>query len=237
MDGMKSIRPVASRDRVLSDSELALALRAAKALGGRYGPFYELLIATGQRRDEVAALDWSELNRTERTWTLPRERAKNGMANVIPLNDLAMAALNGLAGDEEKWPGRGYVFRATAKTPISGFSKAKRALDAKMLDLAREDAEAVGDDPDQVTLQPWRLHDARRTLATGLQKLGVRFEVTEAVLNHTSGISRAGVAGIYQRHGWGPEKRAALDAWAAHCAALLAPAENASNVVALRQKA
>jgi hypothetical protein len=61
------------------------------------------------------------------------------------------------------------------------------------------------------------LHDLRRTL----QRLGVRLEVTEAVLNHLSG-SRAGVVGIYQRHDWAEEKRAAFDAWSAH---LLAAAE------------
>jgi hypothetical protein len=61
----------------------------------------------------------------------------------------------------------------------------------------------------------WRIHDLRRTLATGLQRLGVRLEVTEAVLNHISG-SRAGIVGVYQRHDWADEKRAALDAWAIH---------------------
>jgi hypothetical protein len=66
-------------------------------------------------------------------------------------------------------------------------------------------------------LVPWTLHDLRRTVATGLQRLGVRLEVTEAVLNHVSG-SRAGVAGVYQRHDWAVEKRAALDGWAAHVA-------------------
>src|SRR6185503_17661262 len=82
-------------------------------------------------------------------------------------------------------------------TPFSGWSKAKSALDA-----------ASG-------VSSWWLHDLRRTLATGLQRLGVRLEVTEAVLNHLSG-SRAGVVGIYQRHDWAVEKRAALDAWSAH---------------------
>jgi len=236
LEGMEALRPVESRDRVLSDAELALALRAADELAQPYGPFYGLLFATGQRRDEVAALDWAELNRAELLWTLPRERAKNGKANIVPLNAHAIAALDRVAGGD-KWPSRGLVFPATDKTPISGFSKAKKALDAKMLDLARSDAEQAGDNPEAVQLTPWRLHDARRTLATGLQRLGVRFEVTEAVLNHTSGISRAGVAGVYQRHGWAPEKRAALDAWAAHCDRLLNPEEEASNVVALRQGA
>jgi hypothetical protein len=64
------------------------------------------------------------------------------------------------------------------------------------------------------------LHDLRRTLATGLQKLGVRFEVTEAVLNHVSG-ARSGVAGVYQRHTWTKEKRAALEDWSAHLVKLI----------------
>ena len=85
---------------------------------------------------------------------------------------------------------------------FNGFSKAKAALDK---------ASGVKD---------WRLHDLRRTLATGLQKLGVRLEVTEAVLNHIAG-SRAGIVGVYQRHNWADEKRAALDAWGAHVAALV----------------
>ena len=88
-------------------------------------------------------------------------------------------------------------------TPFGGWSKAKAQLDA-----------ASG-------VSGWWLHDLRRTLATGLQRLGMRLEVTEAVLNHVSG-SRAGIVGIYQRHDWAAEKRAALDAWSAH---LLAAAE------------
>jgi integrase len=89
------------------------------------------------------------------------------------------------------------VFPGERGTPFSGWSKAKSALDT-----------ASG-------VSGWWLHDLRRTLATGLQRLGVRLEVTEAVMNHLSG-SRAGVVGIYQRHDWAQEKRAALDAWSAH---------------------
>lgn len=97
------------------------------------------------------------------------------------------------------------MFSTTGKTPVSGFSKAKCRLDDYMI-------RAVGTD---VGVEPWRLHDLRRTLATGLQRLGVRFEVTEAVLNHVSG-ARGGIAGVYQRHDWASEKRDALISWAAH---------------------
>jgi len=101
------------------------------------------------------------------------------------------------------------IFPGERGTPFSGWSKAKSALDTTS------------------GVSGWWLHDLRRTLATGLQRLGVRLEVTEAVLNHLSG-SRAGVVGIYQRHDWAEEKRAALDAWSAH---LLAAAEGRLTAV------
>ena len=82
-----------------------------------------------------------------------------------------------------------------------------------------------------ISIQAWRLHDLRRTLATGMQRLGVRFEVTEAILNHVGG-SRSGVAGIYQRHDWGPEKNLALQSWADHVASVLTTADK-TNVVQL----
>ena len=102
------------------------------------------------------------------------------------------------------------VLPGAVGTPFAGWSKAKRTLDIAIKDAR---AKAVGASPSP--LAPWSVHDLRRTVATGLQRLGVRLEVTEAVLNHISG-SRGGIAGVYQRHDWASEKRAALDAWAAH---------------------
>lgn len=238
MDGMKAPPAPPSRDRVLSDEELSLALRAADQLGWPFGPLYQLLFATGQRREEVAGLNWSELDRANAVWTLPRERSKNGEANVIPLNRHALAVLNRLAGQEgtgrREWPRRGLIFTTTGTTTVSGYSHAKHRLNALIAKLAAEDATAAGKPLQYVSVAPWRLHDARRTLATGLQRLGVRFEVTEAVLNHTAGASRSGVAAVYQRHGWGPEKRQALDAWSDHCDRVLAPAASMDNLVTLR---
>jgi integrase len=99
-------------------------------------------------------------------------------------------------------------------SPFSGWSKAKGRLDA---------ASDVRD---------WVLHDLRRTMATGLQRLGVRLEVVEAVLNHRSG-SQAGIVGIYQRHDWAAEKRAALDSWAHHILAITSGAKTTGNLVHL----
>ena len=240
MDGMTPPPAVASRDRVLSEEELALVLRAAGSLDGPFGPFYLMLFATGQRREEVAGLDWSELDRKNADWNLPRQRSKNGMASIIPLNRNAVAVLDKLAQQQEserpRWPREGLIFTTTGTTSVSGHSRAKARLDAEIETLAAKDAQGAASGALPLSVAPWRLHDARRTLATGLQRLGIRFEVTEAILNHTSGTSRSGVAAVYQRHGWGPEKRAALDAWSEHCDRLLNPAPDANNIISLRHR-
>ena len=133
-----------------------------------------------------------------------------------------MSCVDQLAGGQA-WPRTGLVFSTTARSPISGFSKAKRRLDKEVRDRLEADAE----------FEPWRVHDLRRTLATGLRRLGVRFEVTEAVLNHVSG-AKGGVAGVYQRHDWKDEKRAALDGWARHIERLVSASPTSSNVVVLK---
>ncbi len=139
-------------------------------------------------------------------WTLPGERTKNGEPNYIPLNDLAVEEFDKVAGGED-WPKRGRTFATSSGAAFSGFAKGKAKLDS----LIEGD---VGN-----PIAPWRLHDLRRTVATGFQRLGVRFEVTEAILNHVGG-SRAGVAGIYQRHDWKPEKIEALRLWNHHLEAI-----------------
>jgi integrase len=202
-EGFKAPPAVASRERVLTDDELAQVWRASLQLSYPFGPIIRLLMLTGQRREEVTGLQWGELNRADAEWLMPGDRSKNGRAHTVPLSPLAVAEIESFAGPN--WPRAGFVFSTTGTTRVSGHSRAKSRLDR----LIRESTGAE--------LPPWRLHDLRRTLATGLQKLGVRFEVTEAVLNHVSG-ARSGVAGVYQRHTWTQEKRAALDDWSAHLA-------------------
>jgi integrase len=219
-----------ARDRVLTDQELRWVWLASASLGYPFRALYRLLTATGQRREEVSALDWRELNRAAAEWTLPAARAKNGIASIVHLSALAIAELDEIAG-EERWPKRGLVLSTTGKTPVSGYSKGKARLDAALMKLARAEAVEAGDDPEHVEIAPWRVHDLRRTFATGMQRLGVRFEVTEAVLNHVSG-SKAGVAGVYQRHDWRDEKRDALNAWAAHVERIVSGVEE-TNVVQL----
>ena len=93
MADMKAPASVSSRDRVLSDVELAACWRAAEAEGGPFGPIVQLLIATGQRREEVVAMDWSEIEFDDASWTIPAERSKNGIAHIVPLNGQALALL------------------------------------------------------------------------------------------------------------------------------------------------
>ena len=200
MDGMKSPPAVESRDRILGDQELMMIALFAEDLGTPFEQFVRMLVVTGQRRDEVAGMRWSELNRSATLWTIPAARSKNKRVHRFPLNSIAVRALDKIA-DGEKWPTAGLVFTTTGSTPISGFSKMKKRLDAA-IERGRG-----------APVVPWRLHDLRRTFATNMQRLGVRFEVTEALLNHISG-SKAGVAGVYQRHDWTPEKADAVRLWA-----------------------
>jgi integrase len=192
---------VTKRDRVLSDEEAAAIWLAAGEAARPYGTIVRLLMLTAQRRDEVAGMTWAEFSDDLMTWTIPGTRTKNGVPHLVPLSQPARELLQGAQKDRRAK--LALVLPGERGTPFSGWSKAKSALDT-----------ASG-------VSGWWLHDLRRTVATGLQRLGVRLEVTEAVLNHLSG-SRAGVVGIYQRHDWAEEKRSALDAWSAH---LLAAAE------------
>ena len=158
-----------------------------------------LLLLTGQRRSEVFEAKRNEFDLKASMWTIPAERAKNGVAHLVHLSEPAHAIVEGILKDD----GSDWLFPADGnpKNPASGISKAVERMRAGL-------RAALGDD-----LPQWSLHDIRRTVATGLQRLGIRFEVTEAVLNHVSG-SKGGIAGVYQRHNWADEKRTALDAWA-----------------------
>ncbi len=190
------LSPVAKRDRVLSDAELAAVWRAADGPGS-FDAIVRMLILTGQRRGEVAGMTWGELDDDLSNWTIPASRAKNGVAHVVPLSPQAQQFLGAVARQDANR----FVFRGV-HGPFNGFGKAKAVLDV--------DSGVAG----------WRLHDLRRTVATGLQKLAVRLEVTEAVLNHVSG-SRAGIVGVYQRYDYATEKRAALTAWGERVAAIV----------------
>jgi integrase len=207
LHGMKAPKAVASRRRVLGQEELVCLWLACDRAGWPWGPYVRLLILTMQRRQEVAEMDWSEIDLEAKTWTLPAERAKNGEAHIVPLTGMAIDQLKALCPKTQ-----GLVFTTTGRTAVSGFSKAKTTLDNEMKLIMAGREQARGGESVPIFVPEWRLHDIRRTGATNLQALGIPIEVTEAVLNHISG-TRAGVAGIYNRYKYEPEKRAALEAW------------------------
>ena len=198
------------RDRVLTDGELVAVLRAAEEHGGPYGAGVRLLILTGARREEVFGMRWSEVDLQAKVVRLPAARNKVNEARNLQLVGEAARILDGL-------PRCGpYVLTTSGVRPFSGFGKCKVRLDAMS------------------GVTGWRLHDLRRTVATGMQRLGVRLEAIEAVLGHVSG-SRAGIVGVYQRHRFEAEAREALVAWAAHLERLIQGAAAGAAVVPIRR--
>ncbi len=208
------LAPVVKRERVLTDDELRSVWRATSGPGS-FNAIIRTLMITGQRREEVAGMTWDEIAPDLSTWTIPGSRAKNGEEHIVPLSPQARAILRAAPRFDRDDDGEPELVFPGRVGSFNGFSKSKAALD-----------EASG-------VEDWRLHDLRRTVATGLQKLGVRLEVTEAVLNHVSG-SRAGIVGVYQRHTWSDEKQAALNAWGEHVAAIVEGREAAGNVTPMR---
>jgi integrase len=211
--GVKAPTVERSRDRVLSDEELRLVWKAADKAGYPFGPLVQMLALTGQRRDEVAKIKWEELDFEQRFWTLPRERVKADRSHEVPLSDAALGVLNAVPRHTDS----PLVFTVNGASAVSGYSKAKYRLDALL----------------PADMPSWRLHDLRRTCATGLAKLGVPVHVTEAVLNHKSG-KISGIAAVYNRHDYKNEKIQALDAWGQHVDMLVSG--KPAKVVRLRGK-
>lgn len=197
--GTGKIAKEVSRDRVLSDAELA---EVWEHVGfGDYASAVKLLVLTGQRREEVAGMLWSELDLKKGIWSIRPERTKNGRPHDVPLSSEAKAIL----AEMDKRGDRDHVF-GRGDGPFSGWSKAKVALDKRILAAHRSN------DPKAKPMPSWRIHDLRRTAATRMADLGVQPHVVEAVLNHVSG-HKASVAGIYNRAAYDAEKRAALKLW------------------------
>jgi len=207
--GLKGPATNRPRDRWLSDDELRLVWLATYELGWPFAPLFRLLILTGQRREEVSAIAWAEVDLDKAEWTIPAARAKNGKAHVVDLSPLAREILEAIKGRE------GLVFTTTGDTPVSGHSRAKARLDDIVEEARQQEAVERGEPQPTEELAPWRIHDLRRTAATGMARLGSPPHVVEAVLNHVSG-SRGGLVAVYQHYDHRPERRAALLAWSEH---------------------
>lgn len=210
VDGVKAPTAEKSRDRILSDDELRRVWKASESLGWPFGPFVQLLILTGQRRDEVAGMMWNEIDLKNGIWTIPAGRTKNGIAHVVPLSEQAVSILKGITRQKDGEAESPFVFTTTGKSAISGFSKAKAILDRKIAALMAQEANGATDSA--LEMADWRLHDLRRTMASGMARLCVALHVVEKLLNHTSGTFK-GIVSVYQRHDFADEKKEAISTW------------------------
>ena len=227
--GVKPPGKETKRDRVLSDDELRLVWKASDEQGWPFGPFTKLLILTAQRRGEVAAMRWADLNLEgdEPVWTLPREATKANRLHTVPLSPQAVEIINALPKMEgehvfstryEETPDGKRISR-----PISGFGRSKQLLDKGIAEAAEKAGLAAP--------EAWRHHDLRRSAASGMARLNVQPHILSRVLNHAPG-SAEGVTAIYNRHHYHDELRHALTVWAAHVERIVT-GKTAENVVEL----
>jgi integrase len=189
VEGTAKVSEGGSRERVLTNQEIR-QLWAALGTSG-FDDIVRLLLLTGQRRNEIGALQWSEVDLAHKMIVLPSARTKNKRKHEVPLSRQALAIV-------ERQPRRNsspFLF-----SDVKGFKNwdaAKARLDKRL------------------RIAAYTLHDLRRTCATGMAELGIQPHIIEAVLNHVSG-HKGGVAGIYNRAKYSEEMRAALQMWADH---------------------
>jgi integrase len=228
-------RPTAEKDRererVLADWEIRAFWWACAEMGA-FGRAFRFMLATGQRRSEVGAATWGEIDKTEALWTLGKARTKAKRLHDVPLSALSLSLINDCPkfGDFVFASGRaGNVHEGRDSGPVAlaGWGKAKERLDELMLKHAKALALADGQkEPDEI--EDWRLHDLRRTAGTCMARIGIDRLVISKLLNHAEG----GVTKRYDRHRYDAEKRAALERWALHLQAIV-DGSGGGNVVQL----
>jgi integrase len=198
------------RDRVLGDSEIRAIWRACQ--DDDFGRIVKLLLLTGCRREEIGALKWDELNSNHDVMTIAGSRTKNHRTLELTLPAVAVEILQSAPRRTD----RDYVF-GTRGGAFSAWSYSTVKLNARIIEAECR------------PLAPWRLHDLRRTMRTGLGRVGVQPHIAELAINHVKG----GVEGIYDRHKYQPEIKAALALWAEHVLATVEGRE--TNVTSLRR--
>jgi len=189
-----------ARERVLTDIELAAIWNACG--DDDFGRIVRLLILTGCRREEIGRLRWSEINIETGLLSVPGDRTKNGHPLNLPLPEIALDILRSALRRETKC-----VFGVRSSNGFHSWSYAKLAIDARI-------QTTVGQ-----PLAPWRIHDIRRTVRTGLSRIGIAPHIAERVINHAKG----GIEAIYDRHRFEAEIAAALEQWSNHVLGVIKP--------------
>jgi integrase len=197
---------------------------------GPYGDLVRILILTGQRLSQAATMQRSEIDPAKGLWITPASKMKMDEPHATPLTPAAVAILRKLL--DRPSHRNGYVFSTTGgNKPFSGFSKAKKKLDALIEEIRIEEA---GDSVIE-SMPAWTLHDLRRTVRSNLPALGVSDVVAEEILAH----AKSGIEAVYDLYSYLPEKRNALTKWAEHLQAIVnpapgTPAADENNVVSFR---
>jgi integrase len=195
-EGVPSQWRATSRDRVLTDQELAAIIWAVRQMPWPFSGIVEFLALTGQRREEVTQLRWDELDEHFQTWCIPASRTKNGKAHIVHLSKQAQSVIAQCPRTSD------FVFATSGARHFQDFASGKRELD-----------EICG-------VRDWWLHDLRRTIVSGMARKSVPPHVADKILNHQSGTI-SGVAAVYQRHEFLTERRDALDRWGDHVAEIV----------------
>ncbi len=199
------------RSRVLTNAELRAFWAAAGELAYPFGSLFRMLALTGQRKSEAANAVWPEFDLDKKLWIIPAERMKMDAPHIVPLAPDVIALLETLP----RFASGEHLFSTTfGKKPVSGFSKAKRRLDALMRGQLKK-------------FEPWRVHDIRRTMRTHLSALPIEDRVRELVIAH----AQPGLHKVYDQHAYLDEKKAALELWAARLRGIVEPPLD--NVVAM----
>jgi integrase len=208
-----------ARQRILNDDEIRALWAACDTVEYPYGPLFRLLLLTGQRKSEVAEASWPEFDLNGKLWTIPASRMKADAPHVVPLSPAAIAVLSELP----RFKSGEFLFSTTfGKKPVSGFSKAKTRLDTVMLAKLHE---LTGSHKRKI--EPFVIHDIRRTMRTGLSALPIPDLVRELVIAHT----KPGLHKVYDQFAYLDEKRHALDLWAGRLRDIITPSP--ANVVAI----
>jgi integrase len=207
--GMAKTKPKErARERTLTDDEVRVVWEAAGE--GVFGIYVRFLLATATRRGEAAQAQWSEISGTD--WTIPGPRYKTSKPHLIPLSTKAQQLLARIALVD----GCEFVFSTDDATAINGFSKAKRALDRRVLAVLR------AADPKAKPLPNWTLHDLRRTARSLMSKAGIPSDHAERALGHKMEVVR----GVYDRFSYYDEKARAFEALAGQIERILHPHDN-----------
>ncbi len=209
-DPTLGVRPRAverPRDRVLADRETSIFWQGlvSAPMGDAVASILKLALVTGQRIGEIAGMAKSELDLSTHNpmWTQPGARRKNKELTRVPLSPLAAVL----------------IIEAIARSGDSAYVFSSAKGDGPI--TAHAATRAIGRARPSLGLEHFRVHDLRRTVATGMASLGVNPHTISLVLDHISATKGTVTGAVYVKYSFDREKRDALERWATHLSNLV----------------